>query len=195
MSLDSDLPFGALLDHIEVAVTAPALRFRTDDLGAISSRLLQELAPARRTRPSPGAERTFARYSWPRNVTQLGEALQHALRTRPVGEIQHQDLAAYCRTASRRLLRPSATRLWPLCARTTAIGWWPRATSECRAAASTGSCGPTTSPRSAASALTLVETTLGSLYAAGARDVSVWYMNEVQDRQAANTISMRLRSR
>jgi len=43
--------------------------------------------------------------------------------------------------------------------------------------------------------LTLVETTLGSLYAAGARDVSVWYMNEVQDRQAANTISMRLRSR
>ena len=39
------------------------------------------------------------------------------------------------------------------------------------------------------------ETTLGSLYAAGARDVSVWYMNEVQDRQAANTISMRLRSR
>jgi transcriptional regulator of acetoin/glycerol metabolism len=108
-SLDSDLPFRALLDHFEVAVTAPALRFRTDDLGAITSRLLQELAPARRVRLSPGAERTIARYSWPRNVTQLREALQHALRTRPVGEIQDQDLPAYCHTASRRLLSPLAT--------------------------------------------------------------------------------------
>ncbi len=56
MSLDSDLPFGALLDHIEVAVTAPALRLRTDDIGAITRRPQRELAPTRRVRLPPGAD-------------------------------------------------------------------------------------------------------------------------------------------
>ena len=50
------------------------------------------------------AERTIARYSWPRNVAQLREALVHALRLRPVGEIQDQDLPSYCHTASRKTL-------------------------------------------------------------------------------------------
>lgn len=43
-------------------------------------------------------------YSWPRNVTQLREALHHALRRRPVGELQTDDLPSYCHTTARRTL-------------------------------------------------------------------------------------------
>jgi transcriptional regulator of acetoin/glycerol metabolism len=103
-SLDSDLPFHALLGHFEVAVTIPPLRLRTDDLAPIINRVLAEVAPARRVRLSPDALRTIARYSWPRNVAQLREALSHALRVRPVGEIQDLDLPGYCRTRSRKNL-------------------------------------------------------------------------------------------
>nr|WP_235609401.1 helix-turn-helix domain-containing protein [Frankia casuarinae] len=64
------------------------------------------MAPNRKVRLSPAAERIIARYSWPRNVSQLREALEHALRRRPVGEIQAQDLPAYCQTTSRHVLTP-----------------------------------------------------------------------------------------
>ncbi|WP_020661495.1 sigma-54-dependent Fis family transcriptional regulator [Amycolatopsis benzoatilytica] len=105
-SLDSDLPFRSLLSHFEVAVAVPPLRLRSEDIPAITSMVLRELEAARTVRLSPGAERLIARYSWPRNVTQLREALKHALRKRPVGEIQEQDLPAYCHTTSRRSLTP-----------------------------------------------------------------------------------------
>ena len=105
-SLDSDLPFHTLLGHFDAAVTIPPLRCRTEDLRLIITRLLQEVAPNRRVRLSPEAERTIARYSWPRNVSQLREALVHALRVRPVGEIQQQDLPGYCHTVSRKSLTP-----------------------------------------------------------------------------------------
>lgn len=105
-NLDSDLPFHPLLRHFEVAVTVPPLRCRTEDLSLILSRLLREIAPRRRVRLSPGAERTIRRYSWPRNVAQLREALEHALRIRPVGEVQESDLPSYCHTTSRRILTP-----------------------------------------------------------------------------------------
>ncbi|MEV7978843.1 helix-turn-helix domain-containing protein [Streptomyces sp. NPDC086519] len=103
-SLDSDLPFHALLGHFEVAVTVPALRHRTEDLTLIVSRVLEEIAPGRRVRLSPTATRTVAQYTWPRNVSQLREALAHALRARPVGEIQDQDLPNYCQTHSHKIL-------------------------------------------------------------------------------------------
>ncbi|GLX49470.1 Fis family transcriptional regulator [Streptomyces hygroscopicus subsp. hygroscopicus] len=103
-SLDSDLPFHSLLGHFEVAVTIPPLRCRTEDLTLIVSRVLEEIAPGRRVRLSPAAARTVAQYTWPRNVSQLREALTHALRTRPVGEIQDQDLPNYCQTRSHKIL-------------------------------------------------------------------------------------------
>jgi DNA-binding NtrC family response regulator len=103
-SLDSDLPFHTLLNHFDVAVTVPPLRCRTEDLRLLVGRLVSEIAPQRRVRLSPGAERAIARYSWPRNVSQLREALVHALRVRPVGEIQDQDLPSYCHTTSRKTL-------------------------------------------------------------------------------------------
>ncbi len=105
-SLDSDLPFHALLGHFEVAITVPPLRCRTEDLPAITSAVLREVAPSRRVRLSPEAHRVVARYSWPRNVGQLREALVHALRQRPVGEIQKQDLPGYCQSTSRHALTP-----------------------------------------------------------------------------------------
>lgn len=105
-SLDSDLPFHTLLGHFEVAITVPPLRLRTEDLPTITASVLREVAPARKVRLSPEAHRVVARYSWPRNVAQLREALVHALRQRPVGEIQKQDLPGYCHTACRHTLTP-----------------------------------------------------------------------------------------
>jgi sigma-54 dependent transcriptional regulator, acetoin dehydrogenase operon transcriptional activator AcoR len=105
-SLDSDLPFHTLLGHFEVAITVPPLRFRTEDLPTITASVLREVAPSRKVRLSPEAHRVVARYSWPRNVAQLREALVHALRQRPVGEIQKQDLPGYCHTACRHTLTP-----------------------------------------------------------------------------------------
>jgi transcriptional regulator of acetoin/glycerol metabolism len=84
----------------------PPLRCRTDDLPTITSGLLRGIAPQRKVRLSPEAARLIARYSWPRNVTQLREALVHALRRRPVGEIQEHDLPSYCQTVSRHVLTP-----------------------------------------------------------------------------------------
>jgi len=103
-SLDSDLPFHSLLGHFEVAVTVPPLRCRTEDLTVIVQRLLREIAPGRSVRIAPDAMRTIVRYSWPRNVSQLREALQHALNRRPVGEVQVSDLPSYCNTTARRTL-------------------------------------------------------------------------------------------
>lgn len=103
-SLEADLPFRDLLPHFEVAVTVPPLRCRTEDLGAIIGRLTAELAPGRRVQLSPAALRTISRYPWPGNITQLREALTHALRVRPVGEVQEQDLPSYCHTATTKTL-------------------------------------------------------------------------------------------
>lgn len=105
-SLDSDLPFHALLKHFQTAITVPPLRCRTDDLPGITSALLREIAPERRVRLSPEAQRLIALYSWPRNLTQLRDALTYALRKRPVGEIQGQDLPAYCHTTAGHVLSP-----------------------------------------------------------------------------------------
>ncbi|MGK5113728.1 MULTISPECIES: sigma-54-dependent Fis family transcriptional regulator [unclassified Geodermatophilus] len=105
-NVGADLPFQAVLGLFEQAVTLPPLRFRTDDLPLVVARLLSELAPGRRVRLLPETNRLISRYSWPRNVTQLREALYLALLTRPVGDIRPEDLPAYCRTAGTRTPTP-----------------------------------------------------------------------------------------
>lgn len=105
-SLRSDLPFHTLLPYFETSVTVPPLRARREDLAGITGSLLRTLAPGRKVRTSPDLERLIARYSWPRNISQLRDALAHALRQRPVGELQAEDLPAYCHTSSRRTLTP-----------------------------------------------------------------------------------------
>jgi transcriptional regulator of acetoin/glycerol metabolism len=108
-SVGAELPFQAALGLFEEAVTLPPLRFRSGDLPLIVARVLSELAPARRIRLHPEASRLIARYSWPRNVTQLREALSSALLKRPVGEIQPEDLPGWCRTTGTRTLTPLET--------------------------------------------------------------------------------------
>jgi transcriptional regulator of acetoin/glycerol metabolism len=103
-NVGAELPFQALLGHFDQAVTLPPLRFRGEDLPLLVARLLEELAPDRRVRLHPEAVRLVNRYAWPGNLTQLREALRVALRARPVGEIQPEDLPGWCRTAGGRTL-------------------------------------------------------------------------------------------
>lgn len=102
----SPLPFGELLAYFDAAITVPPLRCRTDDLPAIIAALLRAIAPSRKVRLSSAAQRLISCYSWPRNISQLRDALVYAVRRRPVGEIQESDLPAYCQTASRHVLTP-----------------------------------------------------------------------------------------
>jgi transcriptional regulator of acetoin/glycerol metabolism len=103
-NLDSDLPFRDLLVHFQHAVTVPPLRHRTEDMETVVGQVLVEISQGRSTRVGPAAMRVVSRYSWPRNITQLKEALTAALLRRPVGDIQPEDLPGYCHDSARRQL-------------------------------------------------------------------------------------------
>jgi len=103
-NIDSDLPFRDLLIHFQKAVTVPPLRARTEDIAAVVSQVLDKISHKRPTRVGPAAMRVICRYTWPRNITQLEEALASALLRRPVGDIQPEDLPGYCHDSARRQL-------------------------------------------------------------------------------------------
>lgn len=103
-NIDSDLPFRDLLVHFQQAVTVPPLRHRSEDLPTVVAEVLDKLANGRPTGVSPAAMRVICRYSWPRNITQLQEALSAALLRRPVGDLQPDDLPGYCHDTARRQL-------------------------------------------------------------------------------------------
>jgi transcriptional regulator of acetoin/glycerol metabolism len=103
-NLDSDLPFRDLLVHFQQAVTVPPLRHRSEDMAAVVSQVLIQISQGRPTRVGPAAMRVISRYSWPRNITQLEEALAAALLRRPVGDIQPEDLPGYLHDSARRAL-------------------------------------------------------------------------------------------
>ena len=105
-SPDSGLPFCELLPYFQTSVTVPPLRQRAADLSTITTRLVAELAPHREARVSGGAMRLIERYIWPRNIRQLEEALVSALKKKPVGSIEENDLPGYCHTTARRTLSP-----------------------------------------------------------------------------------------
>lgn len=98
LDLEQPEPFHNVLSQFDTAIGVPPLRLRTEDLPAIAIRLASELAPTRHVRLSRAAERTICTYAWPENIPQLRSALAHALKTRPVGEIQEVDLPRYCHT-------------------------------------------------------------------------------------------------
>lgn len=92
------------------SVTVAPLRHRARaDVTGVAADLIRELAPERRVRLSPQAQRALGRYIWPGNTAQLREALAHALSRRPVGEIRPGDLPGWCRTSSPRTLTPIET--------------------------------------------------------------------------------------
>jgi transcriptional regulator of acetoin/glycerol metabolism len=106
---DADRPGAAhrpLLPLFRASATVPPLRHRSTDLGALATVLLADLAPHRDVRLAPDALRLMARYRWPGNVRELAEALAHALRRRPVGCIEAEDLPASCQSTPRSSLRP-----------------------------------------------------------------------------------------
>jgi transcriptional regulator of acetoin/glycerol metabolism len=97
---------GELLTLFQTSVTVPPLRNRASDLPALADALLAELAPQRRVGLSREAQRLLQRYGWPGNLRQLREALEFALRRRPVGRIEVADLPAFCQSSPRVALRP-----------------------------------------------------------------------------------------
>ena len=97
---------GELLALFQTSVTVPPLRNRASDLPALVDALLAELAPQRRVGLSREAQRLLQRYGWPGNLRQLREALEFALRRRPVGRIEVADLPAFCQSSPRVALRP-----------------------------------------------------------------------------------------
>ncbi|MDX6375516.1 MAG: sigma-54 dependent transcriptional regulator, acetoin dehydrogenase operon transcriptional [Nocardioidaceae bacterium] len=105
-AVGSGLPFCELLPYFQTAVTLPPLRQRSADIGSLVARVLGELAPHREIHLSPEAMRLVTRYTWPRNVRQLEEALASALQKKPVGQIEERDLPGYCHTTARRTLTP-----------------------------------------------------------------------------------------
>jgi transcriptional regulator of acetoin/glycerol metabolism len=102
--IDSELPFREVLVHFQHAVTVPPLRHRTEDLAILVPRVLAKLSPRRDRHLTSAAMRVIVRYTWPRNIAQLEDALRAALSKRPVGDIQPDDLPGYCHNSSRRQL-------------------------------------------------------------------------------------------
>ena len=88
------------------SVTVPPLRNRSGDLPSLVTDVLADLAPGRDARLSAEALRTLTRHGWPGNVQELRNALDTALRRRPVGVVEVGDLPESCQSAPRGALRP-----------------------------------------------------------------------------------------
>lgn len=93
-----------VLRYFDHSISVPALRHRIIDLPQLVSRLLAEIAPTRSVSVSADALRVLSSHSWPRNVAQLREALEHAVDQRPVGEIQVKNLPGWCHSGTKRQL-------------------------------------------------------------------------------------------
>ncbi|KFF61087.1 hypothetical protein JF66_00010 [Cryobacterium sp. MLB-32] len=105
-TVEPEFPFAGLLARFDASVTVAPLRHRLDDLPQIATRVLANLTGPRGVTIGAAAMRVLCRYTWPRNIRQLEEALESALVKRPVGEIQAEDLPGYCHSGARRLLSP-----------------------------------------------------------------------------------------
>ncbi|MDN5861367.1 MAG: Fis family transcriptional regulator [Pseudonocardia sp.] len=93
-----DAPFQRLLSLFRASATVPPLRNRSTDVPALVTALLADLVPHRDVRLSAAALRVLARHPWPGNVRELRDALAYALRRRPVGRIEPEDLPACCQS-------------------------------------------------------------------------------------------------
>lgn len=105
-TIDPTSPFVALFERMEASVQVPALRNRTEDILAISEGIARSLPGSARLDLSSAARQVIIRFDWPGNIRQLRDALTSAWRRRPVGEIQADDLPAYCRGRTSRRLTP-----------------------------------------------------------------------------------------
>ncbi|MEO6880311.1 MAG: helix-turn-helix domain-containing protein, partial [Mycobacteriaceae bacterium] len=88
------------------SVTVPPLRNRARDLAALVTDVLADVAPGRDVQLSAEALRILARHGWPGNMVELRDALDTAVRRRPVGVLEIGDLPESCQSAPRGALRP-----------------------------------------------------------------------------------------
>ncbi|WP_028245673.1 sigma-54-dependent Fis family transcriptional regulator [Pseudoclavibacter soli] len=97
-------PIATALPMVAHTVTLPALRQRRADFSSLVTSILEALQPGSSRRLAPEALRTLAEGHWPGNIHQLTDALRHALRQRPVGEITTADLPPHAFSAALRHL-------------------------------------------------------------------------------------------
>lgn len=96
----------AILTGFRHSVTVPPLRNRSGDLPSLVNDVLADLAPGRDATLSAAAVRALTRHAWPGNVQELRDALETALRRRPVGVLEVSDLPESCQSEPRGALRP-----------------------------------------------------------------------------------------
>lgn len=88
------------------SVTVPPLRNRAQDLPALVTDVLADVAPGRDVQVSAEAMRVLVRHGWPGNMVELRDALATAVRRRPAGVVEIGDLPESCQSAPRGALRP-----------------------------------------------------------------------------------------
>jgi transcriptional regulator of acetoin/glycerol metabolism len=100
---------GDLLRGVPITVTVPPLRHRIDDVRELVPALLRRLDVHPSVSCGPAAMRILLRSSWPGNVTELAQALRHALTRTRAGQIRPEDLPESCHVVSRHVLTPWET--------------------------------------------------------------------------------------
>ncbi|MFT3662195.1 MAG: helix-turn-helix domain-containing protein [Gordonia sp. (in: high G+C Gram-positive bacteria)] len=105
----ADAGNSALLDSrlvplLERTVEIPALRHHPDDVLPIARMHLGQLAPHRTVTLDDGLVRALKKYPWPGNVTELVDALTHALRANLAGTLTEHDLPPSIHSAPKRTM-------------------------------------------------------------------------------------------
>ncbi|WP_203979387.1 sigma-54-dependent Fis family transcriptional regulator [Planotetraspora silvatica] len=97
--LPEDLP-----GRLPATLTVPPLRHHIEDVRELVPALLSTFTPGRSVSCGPEAMRVLLRSTWPGNVTDLAQALRHALARRRVGQIQPEDLPESCHATGSHVL-------------------------------------------------------------------------------------------
>lgn len=101
---DGNLLNSKLTRHLTTTIDTPALRHHPDDIPAIARLHLRQLAAHRADDVGEDVFRALKMYHWPGNVAELIDAVNHALRTKPAGQITATDLPAALSSAPRRTM-------------------------------------------------------------------------------------------
>lgn len=99
---DTDACTSHLAQLFAASVDVPGLRHHPEDVPTIARMHLGQLAPRRETTIDKDALAALKRYSWPGNITELVDALRHALRVKPAGPLTPSDFPPAIYSAPKR---------------------------------------------------------------------------------------------
>lgn len=103
-TVDRSSPYAMVGRHFDGVTRIPSLRYRPDDIAALSMSILKTISPRHSLRLSLSVIRVLEGYSWPGNVDELVDVLSYVVAHKPYGEITVRDLpAAYFRSGPRKL--------------------------------------------------------------------------------------------